>query len=36
MIIKLRFMSLEIKYKLLDFYCNNFTNKYKKLYLKGR
>lgn len=22
--------------KLLDFYCNNFTNKYKKLYLKGR
>ena len=29
-------MSLEINYKLLDFCCNNFTNKYKKLYLKGR
>lgn len=29
-------MSLEINHKLLDFYYNNFTNKYKKLYLKGR
>lgn len=29
-------MSLEINTKLLEFYRNNFTNKYKKLYLKGR
>lgn len=29
-------MSLELSTKLLDFYRNNFTNKYKKLYLKGR
>lgn len=29
-------MSLEINIKLLEFYRNNFTNKYKKLYLKGR
>lgn len=27
-------MSLEINIKLLEFYRNNFTNKYKKLYLK--